>query len=206
MKKIEEIFDSLFDELIAAIEKQRDLHTSAFGKDNAQEMVATAENNRQKLDCWWSLLQDIKSEMMESGLFTDDKRASRLKRSNTPLRINTDTFSRNIKPVSVTVLGQHTPVRYWKDIVLFVCKILYEKQPHRFAEVENEPTLQGRNRPYISIDKSVLRKPEKIEGSPYFVEINLSQLYCKKIAHLLLEFFGYAPSDMVIEETNKGSV
>lgn len=203
MSNIDDIFNSIFDELISATEKQRNFHTSAFGKENAMDMIAEAERNRQKLDCWWSLLQDMKVEMMESGLFGADKKPVAHRRSSEPLRISRD--DTGTKPVSVTVLGQHRPVRYWKDILLFVCKVLYEKQPNKFLSIENEPTLQGRSNPYISTDARQLRKPERIEGSPYFVEINLSKVYCKKISYLILKWFGYNSSDLNIEETGKGS-
>lgn len=205
MAQIKEIFDPLFDELNAAIERQRELHTSAFGKDNAKEIVTRAEDNRQKLNCWDSLLKDIKTEMIESGLFAIDKRDSECKSLKAVQKVNSNICSPNTRPVSVTVLGHYKPVRYWKDILLFVCKILYEQQPHRFAEIENEPTLQGRNKPYISNNKNSLRKPHIIEGSPYFVEINLSQVYCIKIALLLMRFFGYNRSDITIEEEPKVS-
>lgn len=206
MNRIDEIFNDMFDELITATEKQRELHTSAFGKDNAQEIIAEAEINRQKIDCWWVLFQNLKSEMTESGLFIDENKSNKRKRSAVSRRSETDTISANSKPVSVTVLGQYKTVRYWKDILLFTCEILYKMNPRRFVDIENEPSLHGRNSPYISDDKNQLRKPKKIEGSPYFVEINLSQAYCMKISRLLLEFFGHTASDMIIEETSKDGI
>lgn len=198
MAKIEELFDAMFDELLTATEKQRTLHTSAFGKQNAQEIIVTAEKNRQKLDCWWGLFQDLKAEMTASGLFADHKKSAN-KSPKSSIKTTRAISSSNSKPTSVTILGQKKPISYWKDILLFACKTLYEKQPTKFQGLEIEPTLQGRKGPYISTDKSKLRKPEKIVGSPYYVEINLSQTYCLKITYLLLEYFGYTPTDMSIE-------
>ena len=201
MAKIDELFDAMFDELLAATEKQRTLHTSAFGKQNAQEIIVTAEKNRQKLNCWWGLFQDLKAEMTASGLFADHKKSAN-KSPKSAIKMTRAISSSNSKPISVTILGQKKPIRYWKDILLFACKVLYEKHPTKFQGLETEPTLQGRNSPYISTDKSKLRKPEKIVNSPYYIEINLSQTYCLKITNLLMECFGYLPSDMSVEVRN----
>ena len=198
MARIDELFDAMFDELLAATEKQRALHTSAFGKQNAQEIISAAEMNRQKLDCWWGLFQDLKQEMSASGLFADHKKGEK-KGRKLHGKVVRSASSSSSKPTSVTILGQTNAIRYWKDILLFACKVLYEKHPAKFQGLEIEPTLQGRKGPYISTDKSKLRKPEKIVGSPYYVEINLSQTYCLKITYLLLEYFGYTPTDMSIE-------
>ena len=201
MARIDELFDAMFDELLSATEKQRALHTSAFGKQNAQEIISAAEMNRQKLDCWWGLFQDLKQEMSASGLFADHKKGEKKSRK-LHSKVVRSASSSGSKPTSVTILGQTNTIRYWKDILLFACKVLYEKHPTKFQGLETEPTLQGRNSPYISTDKSKLRKPEKIVNSPYYIEINLSQTYCLKITYLLLEYFGYLPSDMSVEVRN----
>lgn len=201
MAKIDELFDAMFDELLTATEKQRTLHTSAFGKQNAQEIIVTAEKNRQKLDCWWGLFQDLKAEMTASGLFADHKKNANISPKSS-IKTTRAISSSNSKPISVTIFGQKKSISYWKDILLYACKSLYEKQPTKFQGLEVEQTLQGRKGPYISTDKSKLRKPEKIVGSPYYVEINHSHIYCLKIAYLLLEYFGYAPSDMSVEVRN----
>ncbi len=63
-----------------------------------------------------------------------------------------------------------------------------------------EENLQGRNKPYITKNKRLLRKPARIEGSPYYVEVNLSQAFCKKLSYTLLELCGFSESDMTVEE------
>jgi len=60
-------------------------------------------------------------------------------------------------------------------------------------------SLQGRKRPYFTKNANELRYPEKIEGTPIFVEINLNANNIVKMCLDVLSLFGYSEEDFNIE-------
>jgi len=87
-------------------------------------------------------------------------------------------------------------VRFWKDVLITICNLMNSIHRNNFERVLS---LQGRKRPYFTKNANELRYPEKIEGTPIFVEINLNANNIVKMCLDVLSLFGYSEEDLNIE-------
>jgi len=202
MFDIDDVFSSVFEMLVKARDTQRNFYYSGFEKDNKAEIVASVENNCKRLDKWTEMLQNLKREMTESGLFVFDKRRTNQRRSacydSDAIKQRSDSAS--AKPRSIEFLGRRKDIRHWKEIPLFVCEMLYEKHPDIFRNIEGVSELRGKKRLYITTYKEKLTSPTKIKGSPYYFESNQDSNHCMKFAYSIAEHFGYQKTDISIDE------
>lgn len=81
---------------------------------------------------------------------------------------------RYMKPSAFSLEGVRYPARLWKLVLLKTCELLWEKNHKTFEGFVNDKFMQGKTRTYFSIDKSIMAKPELINGTEIFVETNLS--------------------------------
>lgn len=110
---------------------------------------------------------------------------------------NKPTRSRLTKPTGMMLWGKHYRVKIWKDILLHVAGALHNKYGPRFIDrLLAHRTARGR--PYASRNPRDLREGKQIPSTDVYLETNLSSKDIKKIAHLLLDFFGHPPSDLTI--------
>lgn len=87
-------------------------------------------------------------------------------------------------------------VKYWIEILIKVCKIIYNLHRKDFDRVLQ---LRGDKRPYFTKNPDELRAPQEIEGSDIFMETNLSSNYIVKIAKSVITLFGYSDKDLNVE-------
>ena len=87
---------------------------------------------------------------------------------------NLMTDFRYMKPAAFSLDGVRYPARLWKLVLLKTCELLWEKNSNIFTEFVEDKFMQGKTRTYFSVDKSIMAKPELINGTEIFVETNLS--------------------------------
>jgi hypothetical protein len=107
------------------------------------------------------------------------------------------TFSR---PTSFAFHGSTYAVRKWNDVLLTLCRIMYEK--HRDFE-EKCRKLNGRTRTFISQTTSHMAAPREIPGTHLYVETNYSANSIVGKCRDLIRAFGYPDSDLTIEAVQK---
>lgn len=81
---------------------------------------------------------------------------------------------RYTKPAAFSLDEIRYPARMWKQMLVKICEILYQKNNKIFEEFLEDKFMQGKTRKYFSRNEASLRNPEKIKGSNIFVETNLS--------------------------------
>lgn len=94
------------------------------------------------------------------------------------------------KPSSFTFIGKNYNVRYWKDILLQVCRILYKKNNMLFESFPKDTSMEGKRSKVYSFTKGDLRSPKKIEGTGVYVETNMSANHILKEIIKLLNKYG----------------
>ncbi len=97
--------------------------------------------------------------------------------------------------------GQRYEVRFWKDFLCTLARVLKEKHPDAFEKVL---LLRGKKRPYFSRRPSDLRIPELIEGTDIYVETNQSASSIVQLCRELVRLFGYREEDLQIEVQGEG--
>lgn len=87
--------------------------------------------------------------------------------NDTPHKLSDDfTYT---KPYRFTLMGEtYSEVRSWKDVLLRVCEILYDKDPQRILEFADNPAFKGRQMPYFGT-KSVPGRNAPIGNSDVYV-------------------------------------
>ena len=81
---------------------------------------------------------------------------------------------RYTKPAAFSLDEIRYPARMWKQMLVKICEILYQKNNKIFEEFLEDKFMQGKTRKYFSRNEASLRNPEKIKGSSIYVETNLS--------------------------------
>lgn len=81
---------------------------------------------------------------------------------------------RYTKPAAFSLDEIRYPARMWKQMLVKICEILYQKNNKIFEEFLEDKFMQGKTRKYFSRNEASLRNPEKIKESNIFVETNLS--------------------------------
>lgn len=97
---------------------------------------------------------------------------------------------------SFCLRGKRFETKYWKDMMLQICKLMAEEHGDKFDSVL---TMAGRKRPFFSKNPEDLRSPEQIDGTDIYAETNLSSYSMMKLSKNLLFLFGYQESDLTLE-------
>ena len=93
--------------------------------------------------------------------------------------------------------GKRHEVHTWKQVADTLFGILYQRNREEFEK--HALTIIGRKRPYITREKSKLRQPAQIPGSPLFFEANLSANSIVKLCFTVLDRMGYERSSLGLE-------
>ena len=87
-------------------------------------------------------------------------------------------------------------VRYWKDVLIGVTTLLYQKHGHRFDRILG---LGDPNHPYASINRRVFKSAGQVGNSGIYIPTNMRLKRGTARLHELLEFFGHSPDELTIE-------
>lgn len=97
---------------------------------------------------------------------------------------------RYTKPAAFSLDEIRYPARMWKQMLVKICEILYQKNNKIFEEFLEDKFMQGKTRKYFSRNEASLRNPEKIKGSNIFVETNLSANSTRDMVMKMLDKYG----------------
>lgn len=100
------------------------------------------------------------------------------------------------EPELIKFQNKSYKVNTWRDVLHIIAKQIYQEQKD-FAIILN---IKGTRRNYFSKNSKDLVDPQKINGTPYFFEGNLSTNQIIRVIQKLLNTFGYKLSDFVIEK------
>jgi hypothetical protein len=126
---------------------------------------------------------------------SEDGRGSTNKPSGIPPNEGQWTFQ---KPVSFTFLGTRHQVGIFKDILVGLAAILYEKNRDQFwPRVSQLGSSRGKD--YYTRESDRLRAPRQIGHSGIWVETYFSANDIRERCHELLAAFGYRPDDLRVE-------
>lgn len=118
-------------------------------------------------------------------------------RTRTVRTKTTRTRTNNPKPTGVMLWNKHYQVKIWKDILLHVADALHNEHGTKFID-RILAYRTNRGKPYASLSPQDLREGRAIPSTDVYLETNLSAKDIQKVAHMLLGFFGYPPSDLEI--------
>ncbi len=82
-------------------------------------------------------------------------------------------------------------VRSWKELLITICEEVSEVHAKDFNKVLS---LEGRKRPYFTMNANELRKPEKLRETNIYVETHLSANSIVKLCKDTISLFGYKNS------------
>ena len=138
-----------------------------------------------------SALQTFMSEVSLPKPPTQDHQ-----RPLTSVRVPSDGPFKNKKPTRFRLGSWECEMNYgdWRDLVLYVCEILYLEHPENFRECASRVT--GKHRDYISDKAENLEKAEKIWNADIFVETNLSADNSVNFVCDLAQKFGYGKPEI----------
>jgi predicted type IV restriction endonuclease len=88
----------------------------------------------------------------------------------------------------------------WIQILIKLCELFSHQNNIEFERILS---LEGRVRPYFSINKNQLRSPEKISGTNIFMETNLGAESIVKLAYKIIILFGYKKNSLEIIAISK---
>jgi hypothetical protein len=106
----------------------------------------------------------------------------------------------NTVPSKFVLLGKQYPVSSWHEMLMKVSGIMYKEHSSEFQKACQQ--VKGRGN-YFSTRADDLRKPEKISGSNYFVETNMSADQIVKTCEKLIGVFGYRAGQLKIEKRTR---
>ena len=118
--------------------------------------------------------EDLEEEDPEMDGATDDKINYEKYRVDENISYDIMKDFRYTKPAAFSLDGEKISARQWKLLLLYTCKLLYEKNPNLFREFINDKFMQGKTRTYFSKSSMGMAKPERIENTDIYVETNLS--------------------------------
>ncbi len=157
MPTMKELFSQMTNQLLEAFEQQRALHTSAFGKPNAAEIIQQADANGKKLEGWREDLQLLEKEMEESGMFHASRNPTRKRLTKSSQgRVSKGVYA-GTKPAAVALFGKQTAVTTWREVLFFVLEVLHQREPERVMDFEYS-TVLNKKRQNFSREKSKISK------------------------------------------------
>lgn len=113
-------------------------------------------------------------------------------RTRQDFSVDTDRASAAV--ISAFVLwGQRTAVSSWVELLIAVTTIVYQRHGNDLDHMTNKVSWISRNR-------NILKKPNAIPGSPYYVNSYAGAKVQEARCRSLLKFFGHSPDDLKIIE------
>jgi len=100
----------------------------------------------------------------------------------------------NKKPILMKFNGKEYKVDTWREVLGKVVEEIYKEK----KDLTPILAIKGKKRIYFSENRKNLVSPQKINGSPYFYEGNLSANHIMKIINILLNTFDYDSKDLEI--------
>ena len=85
----------------------------------------------------------------------------------------------------------------WQDVLLKTIEVLMATDEEKFISFEDDPTMNGRKRPYFSTEKSLMRKPKLINETIY-VETNINANSVRNLLVKLLKKYDYKTNDFKV--------
>ena len=108
------------------------------------------------------------------------------------LRIDTRT---PMRPVRIKLFGESHEVKLWKEVIMRLADVLYER--HR-SEFDRVLSLGTEKYPFASLDPEAFLFSYEVGDSRIFVSTDLSSENIKKRSKKLLEEFGYKAEELEI--------
>ena len=105
-------------------------------------------------------------------------------------------ITRSAQPSAYRLWSEQYSVKFWKDILKGVARALYLRHANEFGWKVKDPY---KPKTYISDDKSEMKSPHRIEGSPYWIDTHASAVDIQKRCKNLLKLFGHSERDLQIE-------
>lgn len=115
---------------------------------------------------------------------------------NSDLRINTRrAYTPSVRPVRIKLFGKNYEVKLWKDVIMRLADVLYER--HR-SEFDRVLSLGTEKNPLASRHPDDYLFSYEVGDSGIYISTDLSSNNIKKRSKKLLEEFGYKPEELEI--------
>lgn len=108
------------------------------------------------------------------------------------LRIDTRT---PMRPVRIKLFGESHEVKLWKEVIMRLADVLYERHRSGFDRVLS---LGTEKYPFASLDPEAFLFSYEVGNSGIYISTDLSSDNIKKRSKKLLEEFGYKPEELEI--------
>ncbi len=92
--------------------------------------------------------------------------------------------------------GAKYSVEIWKDVIVKICELMYDKHQDNFSTVYN---IKGKKNVYFSKKEKELTVPRAIGKSGMFVETNFSAPNIAKLTKQIVNNFGYSSDSVSFE-------
>ena len=103
---------------------------------------------------------------------------------------------KNPRPTAFRLWGHEFSTTSHGKLLVGVVGAIHGRHASNFSDTVRP--LWGSHRPWVSSDATELRRPVALEGSSWYVEVNLSAKAIGDRCRRLLEAFGYSSSDLEI--------
>ncbi|RJP74546.1 MAG: restriction endonuclease subunit R [Candidatus Zixiibacteriota bacterium] len=122
----------------------------------------------------------------------------RMKPLEQPVKLNIQYTGKNL--TSFVFDGKRYDADKWIQLLSKICDLMRLQFSKDFDRVLN---LQGKVRPYFSLNENRLRAPQKIPNTDIFMETNLGAESIAKLAYKVILLFGYKKNSLEINATPK---
>ena len=103
---------------------------------------------------------------------------------------------KNPRPTAFRLWGRESSTTSYAKLLVGVVGAIHGRHASDF--IDTVRSLWGSHRPWVSSDPTELIRPVSLEGSPLYVEVNLSAKAIRDRCQRLLKVFGYSNSDLEI--------
>ena len=163
-----------YDKMQKYIDMSKTIASVQFSIKDIFEEIGVDKPKEKKVDLRKSADKEILEDDME--FLEDDQKRINYEEYRVDETVAHDLMTdfRYTKPAAFSLDEIRYPARMWKQMLVKICEILYQKNNKIFEEFLEDKFMQGKTRKYFSRNEASLRNPEKIKGSNIFVETNLS--------------------------------
>lgn len=166
------------------------------------EFLTTIDKTQEQLDKYYDLLQideDVQNSIVEEEM-SDSKDKSipdydSLKVDQNIPHTLYDVYTHK-RPAGFEIFGKRYDAKDWKDVFVQTCEVLAAKDLGLFQSFVGDKTLQGRKVSYFcENEKSVIRKPMKINGTNVFAMTNMSANQIRNVIERMLRKYSIKISE-----------
>lgn len=104
------------------------------------------------------------------------------------------------KIVAFSFGDRRQEVDIWKDMLLGVCEILYERHRDKFGKIYE---IEGRTRTYFSKTPGGMREPREIGNTGIYAETHASANQLCRYTVRVLDLFGYSSDSVKVEQCDR---